>query len=170
MSETRYEFLDRKAVCELLHISRSTLYERMRDDPTFPRPCSRSRQRLRFKRADVERWLQAQEAAKPESRERSQQELEKLAHAPRAGQKRRRHPTYEGGAPAYQYQPSEINDADYERLRHRLSGTDDRRLPRGGRRPPPVATSVHDMPSEQYVEPRYGTRRFGQRRVPSLGW
>lgn len=140
------ELLDRKATCALLKMGRSTLYERMQD-PSFPKPVSRARARLKFKRSDIEAWQKAQEAQRPENREKAQCDLEKLAHSPRKGEreKRRRAGAFnQAGTHARVVDPyaaTAIDDADRKRLVDRL-------------------------------EVNKGSKQFRRSRVyaPSLGW
>lgn len=49
-------------VCARLSIARSTLYELMKADPTFPRPLKLGAKAIRFRASDVAAWIDAQAA------------------------------------------------------------------------------------------------------------
>ncbi len=119
-------------------MARSTLYERMRDDPTFPRPCSRPRARVKFKRADVQAWLAQHEQQRPENVAKTQQALERLAHSPRRSEKERRRraaslPQYGDIAVPRHFRSGGFEDREAIRLKARLEPVDDRRRPNYGR-------------------------------------
>jgi prophage regulatory protein len=146
------ELVTRQKVCELTELSRSTLYEKL-SAGDFPRPISRPRARLKWRKADIDKWLADQEAQRPEVRERSQRELERLARSPRKGEreKRRRAAAFNQAGTrertANPYAASPLDDADRRRLMDRLGLSED---------------------GEQF----YGSKPFRRGRVyaPSLGW
>lgn len=48
-----------KEICKILKISKSTLYEMRRKDPTFPQPIFSTSKFLRFDYTQIEQWYQS---------------------------------------------------------------------------------------------------------------
>ena len=44
-------------VCRVLRIGRSTVYQLLETDPSFPRRVKIARRAVRFRRAEIEQWV-----------------------------------------------------------------------------------------------------------------
>ena len=47
-----------KHLCEMLRLSRATIYRLLASDPTFPRPITLSARAVGFLKADADAWLE----------------------------------------------------------------------------------------------------------------
>ena len=44
-------------VCQLLSLGRTSIYQKVKDDPTFPRPVKLTDRAVAWRRADLEAWV-----------------------------------------------------------------------------------------------------------------
>ena len=61
--DTSGELLTINGVAALLSVDVSTLYRLRRDDPDFPRPYAIRPTTLRFRRSDIDAWLDTKQEA-----------------------------------------------------------------------------------------------------------
>jgi len=70
--------LTKKAVAETLAVHPNTIDNLRRDDPTFPRPIPLSERTLRWRTADIERWVDALAGDTPTPARRAKGAAERL--------------------------------------------------------------------------------------------
>lgn len=51
-------FLTIKETCEMLRITKATMYRYLKKDPTFPRPIQITKRKMIFKTEDIKNWLE----------------------------------------------------------------------------------------------------------------
>ena len=71
MTQPRNPVLLRLAdVCQSLGVSKSTVYQLLDTDPTFPSPVQVTARAVRWRRADVEEWARSRPSARPRRADR----------------------------------------------------------------------------------------------------